>query len=80
MVIGRPITKAIVLIVDFLNDRLWYNDSEWRTATLGRHMEYLLPLIEDYDPSIDINNPEFDLVPEDDKGPGFNLDEFKRSE
>ena len=52
---------------------LRYNDGEWRAATLGRQMEYLLPLTEGYDPSIGINNPEFDLVLEDEKGPDFSL-------
>ena len=80
MLLGRPIDKAFGLTVDFLNHRLRCNDGEWRAATLGRHMEYLLPLTEGYDPSIGINNPEFDLVLEDEKGPGFSLDEFKEPE
>ena len=37
-------------------------------------------LTEGYDPSIGINNPEFDLVLEDERGPDFSLDEFKGSE
>jgi len=80
MLLGRPIAKALGLTADFLNDRLRYNDGEWHAATLGRHMEYLLPLTEDYDPSIDINYPEFDCVLEDEKGPNYNLDEFKEPE
>jgi len=43
MLLGRPIAKANGLTVDFLNDPLRYNDGEWRAATLGRQMEYLLP-------------------------------------
>ena len=43
-------------------------------------MEYLLLLIENYDPSIDIINPEFDLVLENEKGPNYNLDECKEFE
>lgn len=43
-------------------------------------MEYLLPLIKNYNPSMDIINPEFDLVFEDEKGPNYNPDERKESE
>ena len=79
MLVGRPIAKALGLSVDFLNDRLRFHDGEWRAATLGRHLEYLLPLTEDYDPSI-AAEPEFDLVLEDEKGPNYSFDEFKAAE
>ena len=80
MLLGRPIAKALRLSVDFLNDRMHYNAGEWHAATTGRHNKYVLPLTEDYNPSIDFNNPEFDLVLEDEKGPKVNLDDFKEAE
>ena len=79
MLVGRPIAKALGLSVDFLNDRLRFHDGEWRAATLGRHLEYLLPLTEDYDPSIAVE-PEFDLILEDENGPEVSLDDFKAAE
>ena len=80
MLHGRPIAKSLGLTVDFLNDRMRYNSGEWHAATMGRHNEYLLPLTEDFNPSIDFDNPEFDLVLEDEQGPHYNLDEFKEAE
>lgn len=35
---------------------------EWCIVILGKYMEFLLVLIENYNPFIDINNPEFDLM------------------
>ncbi|MCG8595304.1 MAG: hypothetical protein MI785_13220, partial [Kiloniellales bacterium] len=43
MLLGRPISKALGMAVDFLNDRIKFDGSEWRDVTLGRHHEYLLP-------------------------------------
>ena len=63
----------------FLNDRLQYNNGKWRITTLGKHIGIPVVLTENYDPSIDINNPKFDLVFKDEKGPNYNPDEFKES-
>ena len=79
MLVGRPIAKALGLSVDFLNDRLRFYDGKWRAATLGRRLEYLLPLLEDYDPSIAVE-PEFDLILEDEDGPEISLDDLKGAE
>eukprot|EP00435_Cladocopium_sp_Y103_P029927 s3688_g7.t1 len=62
MLLGRPISKALGMTVDFLNDRIKFNDGEWRDATLGRHSKYLLPLTENFDPEIIANDTSFDLV------------------
>ena len=80
MLLGRPISKALGMAVDFLNDRIKFDGSEWRDATLGRHHEYLLPLTEDYDPSIIADGAAFDLVLEDEDGPNFFLEHFQHAE
>ena len=69
MLLGRPISKALGMAVDFLNDRIKFDGSEWRDITLGRHHEYLLPLTKDYDPSIIADGAAFDLVLENEDGP-----------
>ena len=80
MLLGRPILKALGMTVDFLNDRIKFDGREWRDATLGRHYEYLLPLTEDYDPSIIADGAAFDLVLEDEDGPNFTLEHFQHAE
>ena len=80
MLLGRPITKALGMSLDFLNDRIKFNNGEWRDATLGRHSEYLLPLTEDFDPAIISNGAAFDLVLEDEDGPNFTLEHFQTTE
>ena len=80
MLLGRPISKALGMAVDFLNDRIKFDGSEWRDAILGRHHEYLLPLTEDYDPSIIADGAAFDLVLEDENGPNFTLEHFQHAE
>ena len=80
MLLGRPISKALGMAVDFLNDRIKFDGNEWCDATLGRHHEYLLPLTEDYDPSIIADGAAFDLVLEDEDGPNFTLEHFQHAE
>ena len=80
MLLGRPITKALGMSLDFLNDRIKFNNGEWRDATLGRHSEYLLLLTEDFDPAIISNGAAFDLVLEDEDGPNFTLEHFQTTE
>ena len=80
MLLGRPISKALGMAVDFLNDRIKFDGSEWCDATLGRHHECLLPLTEDYDPSIIADGVAFDLVLEDEDGPNFTLEHFQYAE
>ena len=79
MLLGRPIAKALGMAVDFLNDRIKYDGGEWRAATLGRHHEYLLPLTEDFEPSL-LAGAAFDLILEDEDGPGFTLEHFQQAE
>eukprot|EP00435_Cladocopium_sp_Y103_P026681 s2681_g6.t1 len=81
MLLGRPIAKALGMSVDFLNDRIKYEDGDWRAATLGRHHEYLLPLTEDYDPAMISAGAAFDLILEDEDGQkNYTLEQFQHAE
>jgi len=46
---------------------------------LGKDTGIPVVRTENYDPTIDINNPKFDLVFKDEKGPNYNPDKFKES-
>ena len=80
MLLGRPISKALGMVVDFQNDMIRFGDGEWRTATMGRHNEYLLPLAEDFELELLANGPAYDLILEDEDGPNFSMEQFKVAE
>ena len=80
MLFGRPISKALGMVVDFQNDMIRFGDGEWRPPTMGRRSEYLLPLTEDLELESIANGPAYDLILEDEDGPIFSMEQFKVAE
>ena len=80
MLLGRPISKALGMVVDFQNDMIRFGDGEWRPATMGRHSEYLLPPTEDFELESIANGLAYDLILEDEDGPNFSMEQFKVAE
>lgn len=46
MLLGRPIAKALGMMVDFSEERIKFKNGEWQPATLGKYANYFIPLTE----------------------------------